>query len=67
MINDDSCVFPNNTELDSIVYLLSIIDSISTSNFDESISSLETMLQTWNFGISLVQGWNMFIMAVHNL
>ena len=26
----------------------------------ESISSLETMLQTWNFGISLVEGWNMF-------
>ena len=61
LLNDDSCVFPNNTELiDSIVYLLSIIDSISTTNSGESISSLETALELWNFGISLVQGWNMF-------
>ena len=61
LLNDDSCVFPNNTELiDSIVYLLSIIDSISTTNSGESISSLETALESWNFGISLIQGWNMF-------
>ena len=59
LLNDDSCVFPNNTELlDSIVYLLSIIDSISDSG--ESISTLETALEPWNFGISLNQGWNMF-------
>ena len=44
----------------SIVYLLSIIDSISTTNSGESISSLETAIETWNFGISLIQGWNMF-------
>ena len=31
LLNDASCVFPNNSELlDSIVYLLSIIDSISS-------------------------------------
>jgi len=61
LLNNDSCVFLNNTELlDSIVYLLSIIDSISTTNSDESVSSLVTALETWNFGISLVQGWNMF-------
>ena len=61
LLNDESCVFTNNTELlDSIVYLLSIIDSISTTNSDESVSSLVTALETWNFGISLVQGWNMF-------
>ena len=61
LLNDDSCIFPNNAELiDSIVYLLSVIDSISTTNSGESISSLETALDTWNFGISLIQGWNMF-------
>ena len=61
LLNDDSCVFPNNTELiDSIVYLLSIIDSISITNSGESISYLETALETWNFGISLIQGWNIF-------
>ena len=61
LLNDYSCIFPNNSELiDSIVYLLSIIDSISTINSSESISSLETALETWNFGISLIQGWNMF-------
>ena len=61
LLNNDSCVFPNNSELiDSIVYLLNIIDSISSSNSGESISSLETAIETWNFGISLIQGWNMF-------
>jgi len=60
LINYDSCIFPTNTELiDSIVYLLSVIDSISTTNSGESIS-LEIELEAWNFGISLVQGWNMF-------
>ena len=59
LLNDDSCVFPNNTELlDSIVYLISVIDSISDSG--ESIPTLETALEPWNFGISLNQGWNMF-------
>ena len=38
LLNDYSCFFPNNTELiDSIVYLLSVIDSIGTSNSGESI------------------------------
>lgn len=61
LLNDDSCVFPNNTELlDSIVFLMSIIDSISTTDSCESIFSLQTALEAWNFGISLVQGWNMF-------
>ena len=61
LLNNDSCIFPNNSELiDSIVYLLNIIDSISSSNSGESISSLETAIETWNFGISLIQGWNMF-------
>ena len=61
LLNDDSCVFPNNTELlDSIVFLVNIIDSISSTNSSESIFSLQTALESWNFGISLVQGWNMF-------
>jgi len=61
LLNDDSCIFPNNNELlDSIFYLLNLIDSISTANSCESISNLETALETWDFGINLVQGWNMF-------
>ena len=61
LLNDDSCVFPNNIELiDSIVYLLSIIDSISILNSTESILYLETALETWDFGINLIQGWNIF-------
>ena len=59
LLNDYSCLFPNNNQLlDSIVYLLSLIDSIS--DFGESISTLETALEPWNFGISLDHGWNMF-------
>ena len=60
LLDDDSCVFPNITELlDSIDYLLSIIDSISISNPGESISSIETALELWDFGLSLSQGGNM--------
>jgi len=59
LLNDASCVFPNNSQLlDSIVYLLSIIDSISLVNSSESISTLETALASWNYGVDLVQGWN---------
>ena len=61
LLDDASCLFSSNSQLlDSITYLLSVIDSIGTTNSGESISTLEIALSTWDFGISLAQGWNMF-------
>ncbi|PDH46504.1 MAG: hypothetical protein CND86_04905 [Bacteroidetes bacterium MED-G21] len=61
LLNDASCIFTTNIELyDSITYLLNIIDSISITNSVVSVSFLENALEAWDFGINLVQGWNMF-------
>ena len=65
LLNDSSCIFPTYAQLtDSIIYLLSVIDSLNSDTIalhsDQIISSLETSLASWNLSIDLLQGWNMF-------